>query len=151
MSPAYCINKNVWQNGTQNSRLKTAKTTRHLGSKTKTLQLFSGNIKLSLSIIFQSYMDTGAVQVVKVLPDGGQGWFYPTQIILGLLMTWGPFYWHGLTSIPAQISNYIYHNRLDKITFLFPNFNGATVEVWEWISNFIPWFTAHVITYPCWD
>ena len=33
----------------------------------------------------------------------------------------------------------------------FPNFNGATVDVWEWISYFIPHFTGHVITYPCWD
>ena len=22
------------------------------------------------------------------------------------------------------------------ITYLFPNFNGAVVEIWEWISNF---------------
>ena len=28
--------------------------------------------------------------------------------------------------------------------------HGATVEVWEWISNFITHFTGHVITYPCW-
>ena len=25
------------------------------------------------------------------------------------------------------------------------------IQVWEWISNFIPHFTGHVITYPCWD
>ena len=31
----------------------------------------------------------------------------------------------------------------------FPNFNGATVEVWEWIRNFIPHFTGHVINYVC--
>ena len=37
----------------------------------------------------------------------------------------------------------------DEITFPFPNFNGCTVEVWEWISNYIPHFTGHVITYPC--
>ena len=30
----------------------------------------------------------------------------------------------------------------DKITYLFPNFNGATVEVWEWISNFITLYRA---------
>ena len=24
----------------------------------------------------------------------------------------------------------------DEITFPFPNFYGATIEVWEWISNF---------------
>ena len=25
----------------------------------------------------------------------------------------------------------------DEITYPFPNFNGCTIEVWEWISNFI--------------
>ena len=39
----------------------------------------------------------------------------------------------------------------DKITYPFLNFNGTTVEVWEWISNFIPCFIMDVITYPCWD
>ena len=38
----------------------------------------------------------------------------------------------------------------DEITYPFPSFNGETVEAWEWISNFIPHFTEHVITYP-WD
>ena len=28
----------------------------------------------------------------------------------------------------------------DEITHPFPNFNGCTIEVWEWISNFIPLF-----------
>ena len=28
------------------------------------------------------------------------------------------------------------------------NVNGATIEVWEWISSFILHF---VIIYPCWD
>ena len=32
----------------------------------------------------------------------------------------------------------------DEITYPFPNFNGFTVEVWEWISNFILYFTGHV-------
>ena len=27
----------------------------------------------------------------------------------------------------------------------------STVEVWECISTFIPHFTRHMITYPCWD
>ena len=37
---------------------------------------------------------------------------------------------------------------LDEITHPFPNFNGAAVEVWEWLSNFIPHFIMDVITYP---
>ena len=39
----------------------------------------------------------------------------------------------------------------DEITYPFLNFNGATIEVQEWISNFTPHFTGHVITYPYWD
>ena len=27
-------------------------------------------------------------------------------------------------------------------------YNGCTVEVWEWITNFIPHFITSVITYP---
>ena len=26
------------------------------------------------------------------------------------------------------------------------NIDGETVEVWEWLSNFIPHFSVHVIT-----
>ena len=37
------------------------------------------------------------------------------------------------------------------MTCPFPNFNGATVEVWKWISKFIPHFMMDVITYPCWN
>ena len=38
----------------------------------------------------------------------------------------------------------------DEITYAFPNFNDFTVEVWEWISNFITLihFVIDVITYP---
>ena len=49
------------------------------------------------------------------------------------------------------ISNCICYNAWDEITSPFQNFNGATVEVWEWISNFIPHCTGHVLTYPCLD
>ena len=62
----------------------------------------------------------------------------------------GHFYWRGLTLNPAWISNHT-HSKLwvwDKITCPFPNFNGATVEVWEWISNFIPHLIMYIITYP---
>ena len=38
-----------------------------------------------------------------------------------------------------------------QITYPFPNFNGATVEVWEWISNFNPHLIMDVITYPRWN
>ena len=38
------------------------------------------------------------------------------------------------------ISNY---RVWDEIISPFPNFNGAAVEVWKWISNSIPHFTGH--------
>ena len=38
-----------------------------------------------------------------------------------------------------------------EITSPFPNFNGAAVEVWEWINNFITHFTGRVINYPSCD
>ena len=34
---------------------------------------------------------------------------------------------------------------------IFPNHNSCSIEVWEWISNFIPHFIMSVITYQCWD
>ena len=57
-----------------------------------------------------------------------------------LLLTWFNFNPSMDKSSHAQLS-------VEWNTYPFPNFNGATVEVWEWISNFIP----HFITYPCWD
>ena len=41
----------------------------------------------------------------------------------------GPFYEHGLTLIPALISNYIHYGVWNEITYPFLNFNGATDEV----------------------
>ena len=38
----------------------------------------------------------------------------------------------------------------DEINSPFPNFNGCTVEVWEWIINFSTHFIMDVITFPCW-
>ena len=45
------------------------------------------------------------------------------------LSTNGPFYLHGLTLIPAWISNHMPNKVPDEITYPFLNFNGATVEV----------------------
>ena len=73
------------------------------------------------------------------------GWYKSNETI------WASFYWHGLTLTRAGISNYIHYKVWGEITNPFLHFDGSTVEVWEWISNFIPHFTGHVITYPCWD
>ena len=44
------------------------------------------------------------------------------------LYSWGPFYQHGLTSIPEWISNHMPNKVWDEITYPFPNFNGGTVS-----------------------
>ena len=38
-----------------------------------------------------------------------------------------------------------------KIRYQHPNYNSATVKVWEWMSNFTPHFIVGEITYLCWD
>ena len=50
-----------------------------------------------------------------------------------------------ITLIPTWISS---HTNLDMWNNVW---NGIAVQLWGWISNFIPHFTGHVITYPCWD
>ena len=40
----------------------------------------------------------------------------------------------------------MYSKVWDEITYPFPNFNGVTVEVWEWISDVILHFVMDVIT-----
>ena len=39
----------------------------------------------------------------------------------------------------------------DGITYLFQNFNGCAMEVWELRFSFIPQFIMSVITYTCWQ
>ena len=61
---------------------------------------------------------------------------------------WGPLDYYRLTSVPLWIGNYIIHYKVwYEITYPFTNLNGATAEVWEWKSNFIPHFFEHKITY----
>ena len=52
---------------------------------------------------------------------------------------------------PSMDTIYIHYKVWNEITYPFSNFNGVTVEVCKWISNFIAHFTKHVITYPCWN
>ena len=40
---------------------------------------------------------------------------------------------------------------MDEIIYPFPNIIGVAIDVWEWISNFIPHFIMDVITYSCWE
>ena len=45
-----------------------------------------------------------------------------------LLVAWGPFYQHGLTSILVWISNHMPNKVWDKIAYPFPKVNGAIIE-----------------------
>ena len=66
-------------------------------------------------------------------------------LVLGpLLLTWINF--------NPSMDKYLHTQKnVGEITYPFLNFNGATVDVQEWISKFIPHFMMDVITYPCWD
>ena len=47
--------------------------------------------------------------------------------------------------MPVWISNRTHYKVWDEITYPFQNFNGAVVEFWEWIGNYIPHFIGNVI------
>ena len=68
----------------------------------------------------------------------------PPENVLLLMAT-------DMPPVVAWINNHIHYNVWDEITYPVLNFNGATVEIYEWISNSIPHFTGCVITHPCWD
>ena len=54
-----------------------------------------------------------------------------------------------ITLVTVWISNYIHYDVWGGITYPFPNFNGCTIEVWEWMINFVQHFIGNVISYPC--
>ena len=56
-----------------------------------------------------------------------------------------PSYKHRLTIITARTSDNIIYEINDEMTRHFPNFNGANVEVSQWISYLILHFIRHVI------
>ena len=58
----------------------------------------------------------------------------------------GPLYKQGLTLISAWLSNYMPSKLWDEIAYWFPNFNSATIEVWEWIGlSHILWWVSLLI------
>ena len=59
--------------------------------------------------------------------------------------------WGDITYPFLNLRNHMSSKMWDKITYPFLNFKSVTIEVLEWISNFIPLFMMDVITYPCWD
>ena len=55
-----------------------------------------------------------------------------------------------LTLISASVNNHMPSKFWNKITYLFPNFNGPHFGVLWWLYNFILHFILDLITYPCW-
>ena len=92
------------------------------------------------------------VRLIKRLSKHSRGWWFETlsyplwrhrnvyllwsQIKCVIVSSIDPFYWYGLILIPAWIS--MPSKVWDEITYPILNVSGATVDVWEWISNFIP-------------
>ena len=60
--------------------------------------------------------------------------------LVPLLLIW-------ITYNPSMVKLAHASNVWDESTSPFPNFNGITVEVLEWISNFLLRFIGRVITY----
>ena len=67
--------------------------------------------------------------------------FRGLEPLLLLLLKWFNF------NPSSHISSTVW----DEIIYPFPNFNGCTVDVWEWISNFIPHTIMTIITHSCRD
>ena len=59
--------------------------------------------------------------------------------------------WLNFNPSMSKVSNHIHYTAWEEITCPFPNLNGCTVQFWHWISDFIPHFTGHMITCPCWN
>ena len=60
----------------------------------------------------------------------------PSAFQLQFQCIMGPFQLTLLTLIPTWVSNYIHYKVYDDITYSFPNFTGAAVNIWEWLINF---------------
>ena len=67
-----------------------------------------------------------------------------------VLQQQGPLYQYGFILNPAWMNN-MSSKVWDEITHPLPNFNSATVEVWEWMSYFSSYFLVDVIIFSCWD
>ena len=59
-----------------------------------------------------------------------------------MILSRGPLLILRIKSIQAWISNHIHYKLWYAIIHPCLNFNGATTEIWEWISNFFPHFAG---------
>ena len=43
---------------------------------------------------------------------------------------------------PNTDKNFTHYKKWNETTYLLPNFNGAAVEFWQWMNNFIQQFAG---------
>ena len=67
-----------------------------------------------------------------------------TALLITMITIHGPLLLTWLNVIP-EITCPVW----DEITYPFPNFNGFTVNDWEWTNNFTPYFIMVIIIYSC--
>ena len=72
-----------------------------------------------------------SITVNKVIPLAFDMLLYPTCVTFNQ----GPFNKYKLTINPAWIYNYMIYKVHYEITYPFPSFDGATDDVWDWVSN----------------
>ena len=93
---------------------------------------------------------SGRSSIVTMLEHNGFGFLRVSFIRPATTLLYhgprGPFYQHGWTLKPVWISNHMVSKMWREIAYPFLNLNSCIVEVWEWISNFIPRFILDVIT-----
>ena len=85
------------------------------------------------------WVKSSLVQVITWRRTGDNGWW--------------PWWRSSYLSLSLSLSLSLLHS--SKIKWWnhlsTPKFNGYTVQLWEWTSNFIPHLIGHVLTYTCWN
>ena len=72
--------------------------------------------------------------------------FTDSKIVRIEVGTWDLFCLYGLTLMLAWTVNPMSNKVWHEITYPFPNVNNCTVEILEWVNDYIPHFIVDVIT-----
>ena len=68
--------------------------------------------------------------------------------LISISITMNPFCLHGLTLITAWICYPMPSKMWGEITYPFLNFNCVSIEIYDWISNFVPHLIINIATNP---
>ena len=90
------------------------------------------NMQYKRFFAFTQKDSTTSIYAISMLRNDRK-WKYLFFFFLGpLLLSW--------FNLHPNMDNHMSCKVWDEITYPVPNFNGCTVEVWKWISNFISHF-----------